>query len=31
MEEENKEPIIEEQPKKKRFSVWGDPVAEIFW
>ena len=20
---------IEEQPKKKKFSVWGDPVAEI--
>lgn len=30
MEEENQEKV-EEQPKKKKFTIWGDPVAEIFW
>lgn len=25
---ENQEKV-EEQSKKKRFSIWGDPVAEI--
>ena len=28
MSEENQEKV-EEQPKKKRFSIFGDPVASI--
>lgn len=29
--DEEKQEKVEEEPKKKRFKIWGDPVAEITW